>query len=116
MAGRLRDNPVVVGDAFAIEPASADASRFWVGRDQSGGKTALERRSFGNPTVEAWPVRVSFSTHGIHMLSPDTLVAGRPIVLPDVTQSPVSDFTLWNRMRPLRLRKAQRILAPTLTA
>jgi serine/threonine protein kinase len=114
LAGRLREEPVVVPDAFHLEPANRDGSQVWVGRTShsSSGLSGLYVIEFGRG---ATPVpglsQVSFGWIPLHRLSAKILHAGgSDFSLPSLTKIETSEMRHFVGTKPLPIPETRRVL------
>lgn len=112
IAGRLKDGPVVIGDAFAIEPANADGSEVWVGRESMSKalyRVNLRSGSIQNVDFSGHP---DFTSQGIFAISPGALCAGGvTLALPSLVPIESAQMSRYSKVPPLVLGSGQRIAA-----
>jgi serine/threonine protein kinase/WD40 repeat protein len=106
LAGRLREEPVVVPDAFHLEPANRDGSQVWVGRSASGGD-GLYLLEFGRGLTGI----LGTGCEGIHRVSATTLSVGRLVFsLPTPAKIETSEMQLYGGTKPLPIPETGHVL------
>jgi len=113
--GEFLDGPVVIPDAFNIEPANADASEFWAGRSMSvGARDVISLHSFSKGEIRnSAPRRASFGSNGIYSLGDRSLYAGGAVIRPDdFSEIDGAEFILFTAHEPTRVIDKGMLLAP----
>lgn len=111
LAGRLLQGPFVVGDVFAIEPASPDGSVVWIGREALAGMMRpfkllmkLDLRTGASEVASPNGLGADFGSRGIHALSASHLLAGGlALSLPELAPMASAQLTAYGSTSPLPL-------------
>ncbi len=113
LAGRLLDEPVILGDVKAIEPAAADGSEIWVARN-SPSNNRLFRYHFGTGNVgPSIATQSGCSWRNLYTISQRHLRVGSTVYeIPSLAVVPTGKlrhFTLW---RPTMVPSKTFMLVP----